>query len=363
MPFLSDLDPADLHQLLASWGEKPSHALRLLRTFYRLGGQLPLPMDNIGRQLQHRIASELLTRQARIRQRSDSADGTVKLLLELSGGATTETVLMPSIREDRAAGCVSSQVGCAMRCDFCASTRHGMLRDLSAGEIVEQFLFLNALSRESSRRLSTIVFMGMGEPMLNLDAVITAIGRMKYLGVLGGRHITVSTVGIVPGIERLASADLGVHLALSLHAPDDDTRNRIVPMTRRYCVGDIVAAAREFQLRTGRIVTIEYCLLAGVNDAPGQARLLASLIDGFRFHVNLIPYNSIGVGLSGTVYQRPDAVAMARFHEILTEHGVVAHFRQTRGDDVAAACGQLRSDEVERAKRQARLNLALPIRQ
>jgi 23S rRNA (adenine2503-C2)-methyltransferase len=157
------------------------------------------------------------------------------------------------------------------------------------------------------------------------------------LGALGKRAITVSTVGVVPGIDRLADENLGVHLALSLHAPDDDTRSRLIPANRRWKVAEILDAARRYQARVGRPVNIEYCLLAGVNDSDAQARLLASLMSGFRAHVNLIPYNSIG-----GAYRRPDEARIARFAEVLREGNVVAHIRVTRGDDIAAACGQLR---------------------
>jgi 23S rRNA (adenine2503-C2)-methyltransferase len=251
---------------------------------------------------------------------------------------------MPAYDPTRAAGCVSSQIGCAMGCDFCASTRRGLERDLEPGEIVEQYLSLREEAHRASRRLTSLVFMGMGEPMNNLDRVIDGIRRIcdPSMGALGWRQVTVSTVGVVPGIDRLAEADLNVHLAVSLHAPDDETRQRIVPTGKRWKVAEIMAAARRFQARSGRISTIEYTLLAGVNDSDAQAELLAELMNGFRAHVNLIPYNWIGPGLSGAIYRKPDAQRMARFLEILRGHGVVAHFRRTRGDDVNAACGQLR---------------------
>jgi 23S rRNA (adenine2503-C2)-methyltransferase len=252
---------------------------------------------------------------------------------------------MPAYRADRAAGCISSQIGCAMGCDFCASTKCGLERNLTAGEIVEQFLLLKREAMRDRRRLRSLVFMGMGEPMENLDNVIGAIRRIAdpAMGALGWRQITVSTVGIVPGIDQLADANLNVHLALSLHAPDDETRSRLVPMNRRWKVAEIVAAAKRFQERTGRVVTIEYCMLAGVNDSNEQGELLARLLQDFRAHVNLIPYNPIGTGLSGTIYIRPTEQNVAHFARILQEHGVVVHARRTRGDDVAAACGQLRA--------------------
>jgi 23S rRNA (adenine2503-C2)-methyltransferase len=185
--------------------------------------------------------------------------------------------------------------------------------------------------------------MGMGEPLLNFDAVVGAIRRIAHpeLGALGARHITVSTVGIVPGIERLAAEDLGVHLALSLHAPDDATRSMLIPSNRRWPVTEVMEATREFQRKTGRIPTIEYTLLADVNDSPEQAEALANLMEGFRAHVNLIPYNAIGPGVSGRVYARPTREKMQRFLDVLRARRVVAHFRHTRGDDVSAACGDL----------------------
>jgi 23S rRNA (adenine2503-C2)-methyltransferase len=231
-----------------------------------------------------------------------------------------------------------------MGCDFCASTKAGVERSLTSGEMVEQFLWLRGEAARLGRRLQTIVFMGMGEPLMNYDNVTAAIRRMagEDLGAIGWRHVTVSTVGIVPGIDRMTEEGLGMYLAVSLHAPDDDTRSAIVPTGKRYRVADILAAVRRYQAATGRIVTIEYTLLEGVNDSDAQARLLAELLDGGRMHVNLIPYNSIGPGVSGREYRRPSQERMDRFLEILRERNVVAHFRRTRGADIDGACGQLR---------------------
>jgi 23S rRNA (adenine2503-C2)-methyltransferase len=231
-----------------------------------------------------------------------------------------------------------------MGCDFCASTKTGLGRDLTGGEIVEQFLYLRREAQALGRRLQTIVFMGMGEPLLNYDHVTAAIKRIAgtSLGALGWRQVTVSTVGIIPGIERLMHDNLGVQLAVSLHAPDDDTRAAIVPTGRKYKVRDIVDAAHAYQEHTGRVANIEYTLLEGVNDSQSQARQLADLLGGKRMHVNLIPYNWIGPGVSGRVYRRPGWETMERFAQTLRENGVVAHFRRTRGEDVEGACGQLR---------------------
>jgi 23S rRNA (adenine2503-C2)-methyltransferase len=241
-----------------------------------------------------------------------------------------------------------------MGCDFCASTKAGVERDLTAGEIVEQFLWLRHEALKLGRRMQTIVFMGMGEPLMNYDNVVAAIRRIagEDLGAVGWRHVTLSTVGIVPGIDRLREENLGMQLAVSLHAPDDDTRAAIVPTGRRYKVADILDAVHRYQRASRRIATIEYTLLEGVNDSDAQAELLAERLNRInpgttghrddRMHVNLIPYNAIGPGVSGRAYRRPSQERMDRFIEILRERGVVAHFRRTRGDDIEGACGQLR---------------------
>ncbi len=344
---LTDFDLDSLSADLARRGFKPSHARPLLRTFYESpAGTSPDQFSSriFGKDLTTTLATDFLHRRSHVATRHQSADGTVKLLLSLDRGGAVETVLMPAYDPARAAGCVSSQIGCAMGCDFCASTKSGLERNLEPGEIVEQFLTLRDEAAKVRRKLRSLVFMGMGEPMHNLDNVIAAIRRIAHpdMGGLGWRQVTVSTVGIVPGIDRLADADLNVHLAVSLHAPDDETRQRIIPTGKRYSVDDILAAARRFHDRTGRIVTIEYTMLAGVNDSDAQAHLLAQRLAGFRAHVNLIPYNWIGPGVSGNIYQKPSHARLTAFMDILASHKVVAHFRRTRGDDVNAACGQLR---------------------
>jgi 23S rRNA (adenine2503-C2)-methyltransferase len=345
MRSLADYDASTLAAQLTAAGHKPVHAAVVLRHFYESGGLRVVGKSPIGKSVLEHVEKSIALRRSRVIAKTVAADGTTKLLVGFDGGGAVESVLMPSHHAGVAAGCVSSQIGCAMGCDFCASTRGGLERNLEAGEIVEQFLHLKELASSLQRRLKTLVFMGMGEPMLNLDAVIPAIRRIAdpRLGGLGWRQITVSTVGIVPGIDRLAQADLNVHLAVSLHAPDDATRSRLVPMNRRWKVAEVMAAARRFEAATRRIPTIEYCLLAGVNDSDEQAVLLAELMRGFRAHVNLIPYNPIGAGISGVTYARPSRQRMGSFIHLLRDRGVVTHFRGARGDDVNAACGQLRA--------------------
>ncbi len=347
---LSELSLSELEQRLAVWGWNPVHAARVLRAHYA-GAEVAEPAgpESGSRRwpagLRERLAAEFSAAAApAVVARQESADGTTKLLLRLADAHTVESVLMPDFRADRAAGCVSSQVGCAMGCDFCATAQSGFARNLTAGEIVEQFRALRREAGRNGRRLQTLVFMGMGEPMLNLAAVLAAIERLadNRMGGLGWRQITVSTVGIVPGIDALAASGLNVHLAVSLHAPDDATRGRLLPPGRRFAVAEILAAADRFQARRGRTVTIQYCLLAGVNDSPEQAAGLAELLAGRRMHVNLLRYNPTGAGLSGAVYQPVSDAAAAAFAAGLRERGVVAHFRRSRGPEIDAACGQLR---------------------
>lgn len=350
MSFFSELTPTELAERLTAWGFKSSHAATLLRTFYHSGGMSLTPSRPLlPSSLLARLEKELPAHSSRVLTRQVSADGTVKLLRQLHDQRTVECVLMPDFREDRAAGCLSSQVGCAMGCDFCATTQTGFERNLSSGEIVEQFLSLRAEALASGRRLQTVVFMGMGEPMLNLPAVLAAVKRIagNELGGLGWRQITISTVGIIPGIRTLAESGLPVHLALSLHAPDDTTRAEILPTARRFPVQEILAAADDYQGKTGRPVIIQYCLLQGVNDSPEQAHLLAELVGQRRMHVNLLAYNATGLSLKGRHYQAPNAATTTRFLDILRQCGVVAHLRRARGPEIDAACGQLRKRALD----------------
>lgn len=344
---LNDLSEAELAAWLEGQGYKAAHAPRLLRHLLdgaaaeTPGWRLPAGIETALQSAFARVAAALVRRQV-------AADGTTKLLLRLGDGRTVETVLMPDYHPDRAAGCVSSQVGCAMGCDFCATTQTGFERNLSSGEIVEQFLHLRREARAAGRRLRTLVFMGMGEPMLNLPNVLAAVRRLAdpRLGGFGWRQVTVSTVGIVPGIESLREADLGVHLALSLHAPDDATRADLLPMGQRFGVQDILSAADRYQAQSGRITTIQYCLLDGVNDAPAQARDLARLLNGRRMHVNLLRYNPTGLSVRGRTYAPSPLAQTEAFLAELRAHGAVAHLRRARGPDIDAACGQLRRREA-----------------
>ena len=343
---LSDLSPDELSAWMEAEGFKPSHAPRVLRRMFEVneardGVRMPVDLDA---RLQVAFPQEA----ASLARRQVSEDGTTKLLLRMADGRTVESVLMPDFHPDRAAGCLSSQVGCAMGCDFCATTQTGFDRNLTSGEIVEQFIRLRREARAAGRTLRTIVFMGMGEPMLNLRHVLAAVRRIAdpTLGAFGWRQITVSTVGIVPGIDELRAAGFGVHLAVSLHAPDDATRADLLPMGRRFDVKEVLAAADRYQASSGRITTIQYCLLEGVNDALGQARDLSRLLAGRRMRVNLLRYNPTGLSLRGRTYTPSSMEKTEAFLAELRAHGTVAHLRRARGPDIDAACGQLRRREA-----------------
>ncbi len=346
---LPDLTAEELAAWMESHGYKGFHALRVLRELYGVRGGKARARVRMPAGLAELVQAKFSKEAASLALRQVATDGTSKLLLRLSDGRTVESVLMPDYHPDRAAGCISSQVGCAMGCDFCATTQTGFERNLTSGEIVEQFIRLRREAQSSGRTLRTVVFMGMGEPMLNLNNVLAAVQRMAdpALGALGWRQITISTVGIVPGIEELRAADLGVHLAISLHAPDDATRADLLPMGRRFDVEEVLSAADRYQESSGRTTTIQYCLLAGVNDSLAQARDLARLLQGRRMHVNLLRYNPTGLSLRGRTYEPSSMVQTAAFLEELRAHGAVAHLRRARGPDIDAACGQLRRRVTE----------------
>lgn len=340
---LIDLSEGDLVSWMTSRGYNTVHARRIIRELLQDG-----EASNSKQRLPERLLGELAEafpgQAAALAMRQVSSDGTAKLLLRLGDGKTVESVLMPDYRHDRASGCISSQVGCAMGCDFCATTQTGFERNLTSGEIVEQYMHLKREAKRAGRALRTIVFMGMGEPLLNLKNVLAAVERMAHpeLGAFGWRQITVSTVGIVPAMEDLKEANPGVHLAVSLHAPDDATRADLLPMGRRYAVKDILEAADACQERSGRITTIQYCLLGGVNDSLAQARDLARLMEGRRMHINLLRYNPTGLSLRGRTYRPSSMEQTEAFLAELRLRGAVTHLRRARGPDIDAACGQLR---------------------
>jgi 23S rRNA (adenine2503-C2)-methyltransferase len=267
---------------------------------------------------------------------------TTKLLFALGDGKEVEAVLMRH-RGGRTTACISSQAGCALRCDFCATGQGGFFRNLTALEILDQAIEVARRARAQGRTLTNIVFMGMGEPFLNYDSVMDAVAMLNDAAGfnLGARHMTVSTAGVVTGIERFTKQGIQVNLAISLHAADDALRTKLMPINKKWPIADLMAATRAYVMQTRRKVFYEYIMLAGVNDSPDDARQLADLLGGPLHHVNLIPYNA-----TDAPYGRSSPAAMRRFQEILRERGVPSTLRHTMGDDIAAACGQLRVDRA-----------------
>ncbi|MHB1785336.1 MAG: 23S rRNA (adenine(2503)-C(2))-methyltransferase RlmN [Acidimicrobiales bacterium] len=331
-----DLDRSDLDRLL---GHLPSYRAKQVWQGLYQRGVGPQEMTDLPIQLRHELGrrAELAPAlELAIESRADD-NKTYKWLWELSGGARIETVLMHY--RSRSTVCVSTQAGCAMACGFCATGQAGFTRQLSVGEIVEQVVRArrSCLDQPEPKRLSNVVFMGMGEPLANYDRVWGAVERIhSHLG-LSARHLTISTVGVVPGIRRLSAAGLPVNLAVSLHAANDSLRDRLVPINKRYPLMVLLEACAGYIRATGRRLSFEWALIDGVNDTAQDASELAGLARPIGAHVNLIPLNPTpGWPTRGT-----PAAQVSRFRDQLSSLGVNATVRRNRGNDIDAACGQL----------------------
>ena len=326
-----ELTPAELAAAVERLGEPAYRAGQVADWVYAKGCLDPADMSNLPKGLCEGL--RIVT--SRLLRRSDSRDGTVKLLLEFPDRQQIETVLIPSPRF--ATACLSTQAGCPMGCVFCASGLGGLGRNLSSGEILEQMLHLH---RSTGRRPTHVVFMGMGEPLANYDATVRAARALVDPGRFGlsARRVTVSTVGLPEAISRLAEEDLPITLAISLHAPTDALRRQLMPAAGKAPIEKVLEAARLFQRRRNREVTLEYVLLAGVNDTNVCAEGLARLAGGLRCNVNLIRYNPV----EGLPYRGPTPAAVQAFAARLRRRGVNVQIRASRGQDAHAACGQLR---------------------
>ena len=337
---LLGLSKAELERLLTDWGQPRYRADQVWRWLYvSLVSQID-EMRNLPAGLRAQLAERLTVGSVRPLQTQRSADGhTEKVLLALPDGETVETVLMDY--DDRRTVCLSSQAGCQIRCAFCATGVGGWNRNLSAGEIIEQVLYYVRLLKSRQQTVSNVVYMGMGEPFLNEDAVFESMSILNDPDGfnLGARRITLSTVGIIPGIRRLTRERSAVGLAISLHAPTDELRNRLASINRRYPLGILVEASREYTERTGRRVTFEYVMIDGVNDSLAQADELSNLLNGLLSHVNLIPLNPV----PESPYRPSPHERIVAFEQRLRERGVNATLRISRGADIRAGCGQLRS--------------------
>jgi 23S rRNA (adenine2503-C2)-methyltransferase len=336
LPDLAGLDLDELTRFVVDLGEAPFRARQLYAWIHRRAATDFAAMTDLGQRLRGRLAERATIGALRLLRETRSSDGTRKLLLELADGRRIETVLIPEA--GRLTACLSTQAGCVLACRFCLTARVGSARNLTAGEIVGQVLAVRrALGPEG--RITHLVLMGMGEPLANFPQTAKALQMLMAPAgsPFSPRRITLSTAGLVPGIRRLAASGLGVNLAVSLNATTDQVRTRLMPHNARFPLGPLLEACREFPLPPRRRITFEYVLLAGVNDAPADARRLPGLLRGIRCKVNLIPFNE-GPGLP---FSRPSPSGVAAFRESLERGGLLATVRESKGRDILAACGLL----------------------
>ncbi|MFN8453750.1 MAG: 23S rRNA (adenine(2503)-C(2))-methyltransferase RlmN [Anaerolineae bacterium] len=337
-PILLNLSPVELKELLAAWGEPAYRASQIETWLYQRHAGDVAQMSNLPKSLRRRLAEETCLNPLRPVVSLDSADGyTRKSLFALPDGRQIEAVLMRY--ERRQTLCISTQAGCAMACPFCATGQMGFMRNLTAGEIVAQVLYFARQLGQMGQHITNIVFMGMGEPLANYAETWKAIRRLNDPAGfnLGARHMTLSTVGLVPAIRRMSKEPEQVGLAVSLHAPSDELRDTIVPVNQRYPLAMLMQAVRDYIATTRRRVTFEYALMDGLNDSQVQADRLAALLDNLLCHVNLIPLNPTpGSPWSGS----PDERVYA-FRDRLEAAGIPTTVRVRRGIDIAAGCGQL----------------------
>jgi 23S rRNA (adenine2503-C2)-methyltransferase len=347
---LMDLDEAGLRAFFAALDEKPFRATQILKWIYHQGVTDFGLMTDLGVALRQKLAEVAVIEMPQIITEQRSSDGTVKWLLGFGGGNAVETVYIPET--GRGTLCVSSQIGCSLNCTFCSTATQGFNRNLSAAEIIGQvWVAAQALGHERNgiRRITNVVMMGMGEPLLNFEPVCVALSLMRAdLGFgLASRRVTVSTAGMVPAIDRLRDT-IDVALAVSLHAPEDELRTSLVPLNRKYPIAELMAACRRYVSgKRKRSVTFEYTLMHEINDHPEHARKLVKLLRTVPSKLNLIPFNPF----EGTRYRCSSPERIEAFQKIVMEGGLIATVRKTRGEDIDAACGQLVGKVLDRTRR------------
>lgn len=336
LPDVTGLERAELETVLERAGIEPYRARQLFRWVFKRGVTDFAQMTDLSKPLRHRLPELLRTSRPAVAGRHDSSDGTVKLLLELADGRRIESVYIPD--SPGQTFCISTQVGCAMKCAFCLTGRMGLVRNLTAGEIVGQVRLLAQELGLLDARFN-IVLMGMGEPLHNYDETMKAL-RILADGdglSVSPRRVTVSTVGLVPALDRLSHEPIMPNLAVSLHATTEAQRDLLVPLNRKYSIAEVIEACRRFPIKRRNRITFEYVMLAGVNDSPADARRLVSLLDGIRAKVNLIPLNEA----AGIPFSRPSEVRVDEFARVLADRHLTVSVRKSRGRDIRAACGQL----------------------
>jgi 23S rRNA (adenine2503-C2)-methyltransferase len=335
-------------ELRALLGDRPDSKWRAMQIAHHIYARAQDDLDkmlDLPASLRRDLGSRFAVQPLHVASHRKSTDGVDKLLVHGGDEQVYECVLLPY--EDRVSCCISSQVGCPMGCTFCATGLGGFDRNLGADEIIGQYLLLQRLS---PRRISHVVYMGMGEPLLNLDNVVKSLRLLHEEVGLSYRHMTVSTVGLVPQIDKLAELKLPIHLALSLHSPFDRIRNRLMPVNHKWPVAEVLGAMKRYQRATGRKITIEYLLIKGVTDTPDQAEELARLVQGTPCVVNLIPFNWVDTGEG---FARPTGQSVRAFRQILSSRKINVTQRMERGHDIAAACGQLAGQHQGKFARRA----------
>lgn len=357
---LMGMDHRALKDYFVSIGEKPFRATQVLKWIHGEGVKDPQAMTNLSQTLRDYLTHHTVIIAPDIALDRTSKDGTRKWLMKLSCGNCVETVYIPE--KDRGTLCVSSQVGCALNCTFCSTGAQGFNRDLTASEIVGQVFVareqLNLENTEKKRRITNVVMMGMGEPLLNFDNVVSAMNIMMDDRAynLSKYRVTLSTSGVVPAMEKLAAIS-NCALAISLHAPFDELRNEIVPINKKYPLKMLLDTCKKHfnpETEKKRHITMEYVMLDGVNDSPKHAKELIKILNGIRCKVNLIPFNPF----PGTRYKRSSDDAILRFQAQLVRGGLLTTIRRTRGGDIDGACGQLAGEFDDRTKRRFRIKVA-----
>lgn len=336
---LFGLNRAELSSLCGQLGQSSFRGKQIAEWLYHKGARDFASMTNLPAALRDQLTQTAAISRSKVVTESKDRDGTTKYLLQLQDGETIESVLLPY--SERTSVCASTQVGCPAGCLFCATGQSGFVRNLTAGEIVDQVL---TLQENGGQRVTHVVFMGMGEPLLNFDNVIKALHLLNDEVGIGMRRMTISTVGIVPGIIKLKELDLQITLAISLHAPDDALRRQLIPISAKYPLEELIETCRDYADTTKRRITFEYLLLSGVNDSPEQAAALVKLLRHTLCNVNLIPFNEI----EGMPYKRPDRASVQAFRAVLEDAGIEVTQRMERGRSIAAACGQLRRRQLRK---------------
>ena len=353
---LLGLSVSKLGDFFEQLGEKRFRATQMVKWIHQMGEQDFDQMTNLSKSLREKLHQTAEIRLPEVVSCQDSSDGTRKWLIKVEGGSCIEMVYIPE--KDRGTLCVSSQIGCALDCSFCATGKQGFNRDLSTAEIIGQLWIaadsFDQFSTKATRRVTNVVMMGMGEPLMNFDNVVDAMNLMMEDNAYGlsKRRVTLSTAGVVPALDQLAEVT-DVSLAISLHAPNDELRNELVPINRKYSVTEFVQSAKNYIEKmpdNRRKATVEYTLMDQVNDRSVHARELAELLRDLPCKINLIPFNPF----PGSDYKRVTNTALNRFRDILQGEGYTVTVRTTRGDDIAAACGQLAGEVNDRTKRQQR---------